>query len=168
MRQRPVVTRLTFDRHQGVPFNPPENGAMRMTTKRIASGNPRRAGWRTLVTGLLVAFVALLPVADAFCAIHVPQPDAPAPTSSSDVLIDSAAEDGYPASCCEPPPPELAASDCKTDASAAATGWPPERPLASASRAFQPWFLPLPQQTIRIDLPPPPEPPFRRLKRLLI
>jgi hypothetical protein len=130
--------------------------------RRLERRSRRRAGWSKLVAGLLVGFVALIPIADACCAIDLPL----ASTSTGDTHHTPAGHDPDP--CCEYAASLLAVSDCKADDLAAGTVRSFDRPLALAAPVFQPAFSTLPRARVRIDLPPAPEPLYRRLKRLLI
>jgi hypothetical protein len=127
----------------------------------------RRARWPTVVALFVGALLAFVPIADAFCAIDLPLADPPA-SSTSTGDTDQAPGGHDPDPCCEHAASLLAVSDCKADDLGAGTVRSFDRPLALAAPVFQPAFSTLPRARIRIDVPPAPEPLFRRLKRLLI
>ena len=141
---------------------------MRMQMRQRAQRRSRRRARRPTAVALFVAvLVALAPVADAFCAINLPLADPPASSASTgDTEHTPGRYDPDP--CCEYMASLLAVCDCKVDDLATGAVRSFDRPLALAAPVFQPAFSALPRARVRIDLPPAPEPLFRRLKRLLI
>jgi hypothetical protein len=134
----------------------------------IGLRSPRQASWRRLVALAVAAFVVLVPVAEAFCAIDLPASGGPALNLLADAPADSPSHEHPPGRCCDDWPSALAAPDRAADdlapASArtldhvpALTGFPRSRSDRAVART-----------TARFDAPPPTQPLFRRLKRLLV
>jgi hypothetical protein len=149
----------------------PENRTMSMTrVQRNVLRRLRRAAWARLVVLCAAAFVALTPVAEAFCSVELPLGHA----SSSDAPpahvhdAGSSGGDAPHGPCCDAAPVVLTAPDQKSDSFAKAPGRAlgefsalaiSGRGLARRAPAATP---------NRLDVDPTSMPPFRRLKRLLI
>lgn len=125
----------------------------------------RRAIWCRLLA-LVVA--AVVPVAEAFCAVGLPAAVASTPTVAIDAPGRSSSDEHRSDRCCERLPSALAASDHPADDLATGPAGALEPPLAPAASLLQPSPRATAGTTIRFDVPPPAQPLFRRLKRLLI
>jgi len=130
----------------------------------------RRAAWARLVVFCAAAFVALIPVAQAFCSVELPfghsssSPELPAHSHDAGSSGGDAPNGPY----CDSTPVVLTAPDQKSDAFAKAPGRALGEPsaLTISGRGL---VRPAPTATaIHRDVIPPSTPPFRRLKRLLI
>jgi hypothetical protein len=128
----------------------------------------RRAGWAKLVVLCMALFVALVPVAQAFCLMDSPAGSPSSVSIGADGHAGSPAGDEAPDPCCEQSPFVLAAPCDKADDLATASARTLAEPVMPVAMARQPSFRPNAQTTPRADSLPPPEQLFRRLKRLLI
>jgi hypothetical protein len=114
----------------------------------------------------VAGFIVLVPVARAFCAIDLPVGDAPISIGASEPAEAFSAQEND--SCCEDPTATLTACDYKTDGLAPGSAGPLDLPLAQVASALPPSFRAAARTVARLDVPPPAQPLFRRLKRLLI
>ena len=131
----------------------------------IGPRRPRRAISYRLVA-LLVA--AIVPVAEAFCAVGLPAADASALTVTIDAPGRSSSDEHRSDSCCECSPSALPAPDHPAGDLAPGPAGTLEPPLAPAASVLEPSSRAIARTTARFDVPPPAQPLFRRLKRLLI
>jgi len=132
----------------------------------IAPRHSRRAWWFRLAGLFVAGFIVLVPVARAFCAIDLPVGDAPISIGASGWGGGFAAQENGP--CCEQSPAALAACAYTTDDLAPGSAGPLDLPLAQVASAPPPPFRAAARTVARLDVPPPAQPLFRRLKRLLI
>jgi hypothetical protein len=128
----------------------------------------RRAGWVKLVVLFIVGFVALLPVAQAFCVIDLPVKGSPTPAAAADEQGHSHGEGQAPDPCCDHSPSAIAAADDRCDDLVSASGRVVDPPVALATSTLRLLFPVLAQESVLRESVPPPEARFRRLKRLLI
>lgn len=137
---------------------------------RVASGlhYARRAAWRRIVALAVAAFVVLVPVAEAFCAINLPAADASGPAVAIDALAGASFDEHRPGEWCDNSPSAHAASDHAADDLAPGSARIPDHSLASAALLLHWSDRAFARTKIRSDIPPATQPLFRRLKRLLI
>ncbi len=128
----------------------------------------RRAGWAKLVVLCIALFVALVPVAQAFCLIELPAGTPSSVSIGADGHAGAPAGDEAPDPCCDHPPFVLSAPGDKADDLATASARTVAEPVMPVAMVRQPSFRANAQTTPRVDASPPPEQRFRRLKRLLI
>ena len=129
----------------------------------------RRVAWAKPVVLALALFVALAPVAQAFCLIDL---DAPAgkgspPTVGTDHHAASHGSDHAPDPCCEHGTSLFAAPTDQSDdlaAGAARVGEPVARPAGMKIAPVRA----IADAAVHPDSSPPPDRLFRRFKRLLI
>lgn len=123
----------------------------------------------TLVALFIAGFVALLPVAQAFCAIDLPvKGSLAAVTAAVDDHGVSHGGGGIPDPCCDHAPLAFGSSDNACDDATAGPGRAVEAPAVIAASSLRSSFaVPARRGVLRGSLPPP-EPRFRRLKRLLV
>jgi hypothetical protein len=123
-----------------------------------------------LVALFLAGFVAFLPIAQAFCAIDVPGSvgnDSPAVAAAHD-HGDLHGEGQVPDPCCDHSPLAFAPSDNACDDAVAGPGRAVEAPPTVSASPLRSSFAVLAQHGLLRGSLPPPEPRFRRLKRLLV
>ena len=128
-----------------------------------------RVRWTALVALVTAGFIAFLPVAQAYCAIDLPVKGSAAPAASTAHDHGGSHRGGeVPDPCCDHSPIALASSDGVSGDIAAGPARAPEPAVAlvtSVVRASS--VLRVRHDMLRGSLPPP-EPRFRRLKRLLV
>jgi hypothetical protein len=128
-----------------------------------------RARWTTLVALFIAGFVAFLPIAQAFCAIDLPIKGSSVPAAAAAHDHGDSHGGGETRDpCCDHSPLAFAPSDNACDDAVAGPGRAIETPATVSASPLRSSLAVLAQHGLLRGSLPPPEPRFRRLKRLLV